>query len=176
MSAGYSKRSRPNDMAVPSSGFDHVSTLVCRVMGVGVGFDTGQINGMTDVHSVGERDCRLVTMHELFGLDAGGIDGYTRPKVLIVKGGYLPARTGSEEHEAMRDTRIGVVVDEPEEIIEVPVDALRPMPGLAGSGSSAPWAVALMPEEMILMMDIRKTISRRMPDVKWHDGKWNDGK
>lgn len=170
-------------MAAPSSGYAHVSTLVCRVMGVGVGFDTGQINGMTDAHRVSARDCRLVTMHELFGLDADDSQSYARPKVLFVKGGYLPARPGSAEHGAnaehgtMRDAqRIGVVVDEPEEIIEVPVDALRPMPGLAGAGSSAPWAVALMPEEMILMMDIRKSISRRMPDVKWHDGKWNDGK
>lgn len=156
-------------MAAPSSGYAHVSTLVCRVMGVGVGFDTGQINGMTDAHRVSEGDCRLVSMHELFGLDAGDSPSYARPKVLFVKGGYLPARSESVEHEAVQ--RIGVVVNEPEEIIEVPVDALRPMPGLAGAGSSAPWAVALMPEEMILMMDIRKTIARRMPDVKWNDGK-----
>lgn len=159
-------------MAAPSSGFAHVSTLVCRVMGVGVGLDTDQINGMTDAHRGGEGDCRLVTMHELFGLDdrGSGISGYARSRVLLLKHGYLPARHGSAEHGATGDAqRIGVVVNEPEEIIEVPVDALRPMPALAGGG--ALWAVAMMPQEMILMMDIRKALVRRIPDVKWDEGK-----
>lgn len=145
-------------MAAPVPGSAHVSTLVCRVRGVGVGLDTDQLNGMTDVQRGGEGNCRLVTMHELFGLDAGDSRSYARPKVLFVKGGYT------------RDAqRIGVVVDEPEEIIEVPVDALRPMPALAARG--ALWAVAMMPQEMILMMDVRKTIARRMPDAKWDDVK-----
>lgn len=145
-------------MAAPTSGFAHVSTLVCRVMGVGVGLDTDQLNGMTDMRRGGEGDCRLVTMHELFGLDAGDSRSYARPKVLFVKGGHT------------RDAqRIGVVVNEPEEIVEVPVDALRPMPALAGGG--ALWAVAMMPQEMILMMDVRKTIARRMPDVRWNEVK-----
>lgn len=154
-------------MAVPSSGFAHVSTLVCRVSGVGIGFDTDQLNGMTDAHRVSEQECRLVTMHELFGRDAGDSRSYARPKVLFVKGACLPTGNASDGREDVQ--RIGVVVDEPEEIIEVQVDALRPMPALARGG--ALWAVAMLPQEMILMMDVRKTIARRMPDVKWDDMK-----
>lgn len=161
------------------SRIEHVSALVFRVMGVGIGFDTDQINGMADARKVSEEDLKLVTMHELLGLDIRGlgIDDCARPKVVFVKEGYLPAPLEQEnpaENTGMREARrIGVVVNEPEEIIDIPVAAMRSMPRLVApyGDLNGLWAVALMPDEMIFMMDIRKIIGRKMGEVRWMDGK-----
>ena len=162
-----------------SARIEHVSALVFRVMGVGIGFDTDQINGMADAGKVSEEDFRLVTMYELLGLDmrGSGIDDGAHPKVVFVKGGHLPAplkkgnpvrNTGIRE-----ELRIGVVVNEPEEIVDIPVAAMRPMPQLVAPHGdlNGLWAVALMPDEMIFMMDVRKTIDKKIGEVRWMDGK-----
>ena len=162
-----------------SSRIEHVSALVFRVMGVGIGFDTDQINGMTDAGKVSEEDVKLVTMHELLGLDirSSGIDDCVRPKVIFVKGGYFPAPLEQEnpaENTGGREARrIGVVVNEPEEIIDIPVAAMRPMPQLVAPHGdlNGLWAVALMSDEMIFMLDIRKMIGRKMGEVRWMGGK-----
>ena len=162
-----------------SSRIEHVSALVFRVMGVGIGFDTDQINGMTDAGKVSEEDVKLVTMHELLGLDirSPGIDDCARPKVVFVKGGYLPApsKKGNPAGNAgiREERRIGVVVNEPEEIADIPVAAMRPMPQLVAPHGdlNGLWAVALMPDEMIFMMDVRKMIGRKMGEARWMDGK-----
>ena len=166
-------------MVEHSSRIEHVSALVFRVMGVGIGFDTEQISGMADAGKVREEDVKLVTMHELLGLDIRGpvIDDCARLKVVFVKGGYLPAplkkRNPAGNAGIREERRIGVVVNEPEEIVDIPVESMRPMPQLVAPHGdlNGLWAVALMPDEMIFMMDIRKTIGRKMGKVKWMDGK-----
>lgn len=158
-----------------SSRIEHVSTLVFRVKGVGVGFDTDQISGMTDARKVSEEDFKLVTMHELLGLDVRGfwIDDYTHPKAVFVKEGYwsppLEQQNSAGNSGIREQRRIAVVVNEPEEIVDIPVAMMRPMPRLiAPHGDlNGLWAVALMPDEMIFMVDVRKMIGKKMPDVSW---------
>lgn len=153
--------------------------LVFRVMGVGIGFDTDQISGMADAEKIGEGDVKLFTMHELLGLDVRGTGtgDCARPKVVFVKGGYLPApsKKGSPAGNtgAREERRIGVVVNEPEKIVDIPVESMRPMPQLVAPHGdlNGLWAIALMPDEMIFMMDIRKTIGQKMKKVKWMNGK-----
>lgn len=166
-------------MSERSSGIEHVSALVFRVMGVGIGFDTDQINGMTDAGKVSEEDVKLFTIQELLGLDIRSpeIDDCARPKVVFVKDGYLPAPLKKGSPAGNTETReercIGVVVNEPEEIIDIPVAALRPIPQLVAPHGdlNGLWAVALMPDEMIFMMDVRKTIGQKMKKVRWMSGK-----
>lgn len=162
-----------------SSRIEPVSALVFRVMGVGIGLDTEQINGMADAGKVSEKDFKLVTMHELLGLDIRGlgINDCARPKVVFVKGGYLPApleQGNSAENTGRREAqRIGVVVNEPEEIVDIPLAALRHLPQLAAPRGdlNGLWAVALMPDEMIFMMDVRKMIGKTIGEVRWMDEK-----
>ena len=167
-----------------SSRIEPVSALVFRVMGAGIGFDTDQIDGMADAGKVSEKDFKLVTMHELLGLDICGSDirGFgigdcARPKVIFVKDGYLPApleQGNLAENTGGREVRrIGVVVNEPEEIVDIPLAALRPMPQLVAPRGDLNgfWAVALMPDEMIFMMDVRKMIGKTIGEVRWMDEK-----
>ena len=162
-----------------SSRIEPVSALVFRVMGVGIGLDTEQINGMADAGKVSEKDFKLVTMQELLGLEArgSGMDAGARPKVIFVKGAYLPALLEQEnlaENSGLQEARrIGVVVNEPEEIVDIPLAALRPMPQLAAPRGDLNgfWAVALMPDEMIFMMDVRKMIGKTIGEVRWMDEK-----
>jgi len=171
-------------MAEHSSRIEPVSALVFRVMGVGIGLDTEQINGMADAGKVSEKDFKLVTMHELLGLDIRGsgirglgINDCARPKVVFLKGGYLPVpleQGNSAENTGMREAqRIGVVVNELEEIVDIPLAALRPLPQLAAPRGdlNGLWAVALMPDEMIFMMDVRKMIGKMIGEVRWMDEK-----
>lgn len=146
------------------SRIQHVSVLVFRVMGVRIGIDTDQLSGVTDVANVDEKKCKLLAMHELLGLER---DESPLVKVVFAKGGYL---SDSSEYIWMRRERhIGLLVGNPEDIIEVPLDDMRPLPQLIHSctNQNGFWAVGLMPDEMIFMADIRKMIGSKAGDVMW---------
>jgi len=144
-------------------------------MGVAIGLDTDQINGMSDARTLGAEDFELVTIAALLGLDSMKIDDGARTKVLFVKEGYsrtpLDQEKPAENTFARGERRIGLVVNEPEEIVDIPVSAMRPMPQLVAPHGdlNGLWAVALMPDEMIFMMDVRKMIGSKMPGVRWAD-------
>lgn len=156
---------------------DHVSVLVFRVMGAWIGLDTEQITGMTDTGRSSEDDFDLVPIHELLGLDARGLESAdgTRQKVIFVKGGYLPVQL--EQDDPAKNTgqheerRIGLVINEPEEIVDIPVKSMRPLPFLVAPHGdlNGLWAVAQSQDEMIFMLDVRKLIDTKFVGVRWLD-------
>jgi hypothetical protein len=152
---------------------EHVSALVFRVMGVAIGLDTDQLNGMSDARTLGEEGFELVAIETLLGLGNRGpkVEDGVRPKVLFVKGGYSRTPLDRENTRMQEERSIGLVVNEPEEIIDIPVSAMRPMPKLVAPHGDLNgfWAVALMQHEMIFMMDVRKMIGSKMPGVRWTD-------
>ncbi|MDP2829854.1 MAG: hypothetical protein Q8O37_14765 [Sulfuricellaceae bacterium] len=145
-------------------GVHYLSVLVFRVMGVRIGIDTDQIGGFVDVATVDKKKCKLVSMNELLGIEPP-----ERPhsKVIFAKGGYV-----SEPSDSVwmrREQRLGVVVSDPEEIVEIPLEVMSPLPQLihAYTGPNGLWAIALMSDEAVFLADIRKMIGNKAGDVMW---------
>lgn len=145
-------------------GVHYLSVLVFRVMGVRIGIDTDQISGLVDVANVDKKTCKLVSMNQLLGIEP---PGYSYSKVIFAKGGYVSEP--SDNVWMRREQRLGVMVSDPEEIVEIPVDVMSPLPQLihAYTVPNGLWAVALMPDEMIFVADIRKMIGNKAGDVMW---------
>jgi chemotaxis signal transduction protein len=114
--------------------------LTFRIMGTWIGVDTNQVEEILDQGKAAQRKIKVAALHEKINW---GINEVTlaAPRVLMVKGG---------------DSSIGILIDQPEDICDVKLDHLRPLPPLlAGSmAAGVVWGIALIHEEMVLLMDL----------------------
>ncbi|MBI5179668.1 MAG: hypothetical protein HZA04_10480 [Nitrospinae bacterium] len=128
-----------------------IRLLVFRMDGTAIGFDTDQMEGMTDFGRVDVHESCLVTINELFGM---GEESYncSTPKVVFVK--PLPG----DGQSGVSGKRIGIVVETPEDIVDVPVENIRPLPPVVRKHAHATgfWGAALLNNGMVFIADIYK--------------------
>ena len=121
---------------------DELTLLVFTVGGVRMAVDTAQVDGMAhpgDVEIQG-RDTR--GFHQIISFRDPVC--YKAPWVLQVKDEAIP---------------YGVMIDQPDEIVPVNLDALQPLPCLigAGGGSEAIWGAMVRADgTIILLVDLFK--------------------
>jgi chemotaxis signal transduction protein len=132
---------------------DEIRILIFSVADIGFGIDMDHIRRMYSPDQINHRDHDLYYFHEL--LSFGSIDiEYVSPMILLVND---PKRNA------------GIFIDRPEDInVPVPLSAVCPMPDLIHrSNPFHPiWAVALIRERMIQLVDFHKLFTRRPPEAK----------
>jgi hypothetical protein len=128
-----------------------LSLLTFTVMGIRMGVDTLQVDGMLTPDAARDLGLDFSPLHEVLPF-RGGVADYASPRVLVVKGETPPW---------------GILVEEPDDIAPFGLDSLRPLPPLVESRGpgGAVWGVAVRGEEMILLIDLAK-ISRPAGDCR----------
>lgn len=94
-----------------------IQLLTFTVMGVTIGIDAEQIAEVLDLENAEARGLTPCCFHELLSFGGWSIK-YRSPKVIMIKD---------------RSSASAVVIDMPEDIIVVSLDAIRPMPPLIAS-------------------------------------------
>lgn len=116
--------------------------LTFTMMGVRLGVDTAQIDGMATPEAAGELGVAFSPLHEELTF-RGGPFGYVSPRVLMIKGETPPR---------------GILVEAPDDITSFGLDSLRPLPPLleACGMPGAVWGIAVRDEEVIVLLDFYK--------------------
>jgi len=116
---------------------DELTLLVFTVGGVRMAVDTAQIDGMAHPEDVQIQGRETRGFHEIISFR--GPVCYKAPWVLQVKDEIMP---------------YGVMIDQPEEIFPVNLEALQPLPHLigAGGGSKAIWGAMVRADGTILLL------------------------
>lgn len=125
--------------------FKEIQLLVFNIMGVRLGIDIDQIY---EIYEILEQDPMkrerygASWFHEKIPFRINPII-YKSPKLLLVRD---------------EETTSGIIIDQPEDILSVTIDAIQPLPPLleALNRSSAIWGVTLKDEEIILLVDLYK--------------------
>lgn len=122
---------------------DEIQILVFTVMGVRMGVDTSQIEEMLEMDQAVSRGLSASPFHEELSFGPSSAT-YFAPKVITLKDQRRP---------------LSMVIDQPDEITNVPVASIQPIPALiaARSGASrAIWGAVVSREDVILLVDLFK--------------------
>ncbi len=116
---------------------DELTLLVFTVGGVRMAVDTAQVDGMAHPEDVDIQGRETRGFHQIISFR--GPVCYKTPWVLQVKDEATP---------------YGVIIDQPEEIVPVKIEALQPLPRLigAGGGSEAIWGAMVRTDGTILLL------------------------
>lgn len=133
-----------------------ISVLLFTVMGVRLGIDTDQIGhidetGWTDDDREREEDERgIFGIHEKLDFGRRGTAiSYEAPRVVM-----------SKELGGGRAT--GIVIDQTEDIVTIPIDSIRQMPDLIrGRAKQSPvWGVALLQDQPVMLVDLDRLVGK----------------
>jgi len=117
-----------------------IRVLIFEFKGIRMGVDVEQIAGMLDPRDKSVSELNVFPFHEkiLFRNDC---PAYVAPMILLVRG---------------EDGRHGVLIDQPQDIVSIKIDSIRSLPPLieASRESRAVWGVALIEEEVVLLVDL----------------------
>ena len=118
--------------------------LVFNIMGNRLGVDAEQIDQMLELDRIREQTDRVFRLHEIISFREKPVK-YRAPKVLVIKDTTVPT---------------GIVIDQPEAIIQVGINLIRSLPSLAMTAQRpAPiWGVTVKEGEIVLLMDLYKLI------------------
>jgi len=116
---------------------EELTLLVFTVGGVRMAVDTTQVDGMSHPDDVEIQVGETRGFHQIISFR--GPVCYKAPWVLKVKDEAMP---------------YGIMIDQPEEIVPVNLDALQPLPHLigAGGGSKAIWGAMVRADGTILLL------------------------
>ena len=122
---------------------DELQILAFTVMGVRMGIDTSQIAEMLEVGQAVSRGLSTCPIHEkiLFGTS---LPAYSVPKVITRKDQRRP---------------LAMVIDQPDEILNVTIDSIQPLPQLIAAGPVAVraiWGAVVRNDDVILLVDFFK--------------------
>lgn len=117
-----------------------IRVLVFQFEGIRMGIDVEQIAGMLDPRDRAVDELSVSSFHEKLSF-RNGPSAYVAPMVLLVKD---------------EEGRHGVLIDQPQDIISIKIDSIRPLPPLVEASRESPavWGVALMEEDMVLLVDL----------------------
>ena len=115
--------------------------LVFKIMDVRMGLDMEQVDEMIEPEQAKRINCQTFRLEDAIRFCGKKEKVYDSPKVVLIKD---PNET------------IGVLIDQPEDIVIVDLSLLRPFPPLlqAQKFSDAIWAVAFVREEPALLLDL----------------------
>lgn len=118
--------------------------MTFSMMSIRMGVDVGQVFQMLEPRQAAAQDLRVVSLHERLSFGERRVR-YESPRVLLLR---------NAGHD-------GVLIDQPEDITLVKVDCLRPLPPLleAHRENGIVWAVALIDEEIVLLVDLYKVVA-----------------
>ncbi len=124
-----------------------IQLLTFTVMGIKIGVDAEQIAEVLDVNSAAARGLAPCLFHELISFGDLPVE-YRFPKIIVIKD---------------RDSSRAVVIDRPDNISLVSVDAIRPMPSLIALCRTARafWGVVIQNGELIMLADCYKFPTQR---------------
>jgi len=125
-----------------------LKVLIFDIMGTVMGVDAEQAERMLDLREALERQISVYSFHEQVSFRADRII-YQEPRVLLIRDG-----------EGVN----GLLIDQPRDIVNVRTDSIRPLPDLLGASgeSRAIWGVALVKEEMVLLVDLHDLMACRI--------------
>jgi chemotaxis signal transduction protein len=123
--------------------YAEIEILTFDMLNVRLGIDVEQIAEICEPQEAVKRGLKILKLHETVDF-CGNEVRYMSPKVLILKD----------------KKKTGVVVNEPKDIITLNVDFIRPLPPLIDRYKSLihVWAVAVLDNKMIVLIDLKKTI------------------
>jgi len=139
-----------------AAGVEAIEALLFDFMGSRMGVDVDQIAGMLDPRDEAAGELDVLSLHEMLSF-RNERAAYVAPKVLLIRDD---------------DGRHGVLIEQPEDIVSVSLSSIRPLPAIleASMKSGAVWGVALIGEEMVLLVDLHEVIASRMPEATGRDG------
>lgn len=119
-----------------------IHLLVFSIMGIRMGVDMEQIYEMKDPGQVADGGFEIAYFHEMVPFYRETVS-YKSPKILLFRN---------------QEGRAGVIIDQPEDILPLSLDSIRPLPPLLETGcvSHVVWGAALQGEEIILLVDFLK--------------------
>jgi chemotaxis signal transduction protein len=117
-----------------------IDLLTFNIMGTRMGINMHQVHEMTDTKHAVSMGCNLVHLHQKITFQGADVT-YSSPKTLVIK----------------EDANLtGIVIDQPEDTIQVRANLIRPLPTLLQSCmlSKAIWGVALIEGSIVLLIDL----------------------
>jgi chemotaxis signal transduction protein len=121
---------------------ENISILVFKAAGVKIGLDTGQILEMMDMKTAAktakESGADMKKLNEVVPLGKRVVN-FIRPKAIRLKAAGMPL----------------IVIEEPESILDIDIEDIRPMPFVIERlGSKAVWGAAVTGGGIILLVDL----------------------
>ena len=118
--------------------------MTFTVMGIRMGVEVEQISHMLELPQARREDLRVIPLHQVLSFGDRNVV-YRSPRILLLRNG----ETG------------GVMIDQPEDIIAVKPDCLRPLPLLvqAHMKTDIVWGVALIEEEIVILIDLFQLVT-----------------
>lgn len=122
-----------------------IQFLTFNLMGTRIGMDMEQIDEMLQPEQAKSKELKVFRFHEKMPF-RGGTVVYKSPRVLLLK----------EEK-----VTTGIIIDQPEDIIPVPIDCIQPLPPLLETcNNSGPfWGVTINNKDIILLVDFYKLLA-----------------
>ncbi len=126
---------------------DGMDLLVFRLQGIRLGVDLEQIDEMLKPELAGGQGLEPVALHELIPFPKAPVV-YEDPQVLVIAGS---------------DPALALKIDQPENIVYLGLQAIRPLPLLVARcrTTEALWGVGLLEEEPLVLLDCLKLAAGR---------------
>ena len=123
-----------------------IHLLIFNIMGIRLGVDMEQVYQMKSPEQVDEEEFQAADFHyfhEMVPFHQESVYYHT-PRVLFLR---------------HAECLTGVLIDQPEDIVRVPIDSIQPLPPSLGKGrkSEAIWGVALRDGDIVLLVDFDRT-------------------
>ncbi len=124
---------------------NEIQVLTFCLLGVRMGVEASQLAGMIDPADAVGRELELLPILNGFPSIRKAETDFNPAKALLVK---------------MGDCTTGVLIDQPDDIISIPIDSVRPLPLLLRMSmeNGTIWGAALVDGEIILLLDIFKLV------------------
>ena len=121
---------------------NELKLLIFNIMGVLFGADMEQIDEMLEPEQAEERQCDIVPFHQRVPLGGSRVV-YEKPRILLIR-------------ETLN--RQALLIDRPENIVNLPVSDIRLFPPLieARKTAGAVWGVTFVDGEIVLLVDLFK--------------------
>ncbi len=115
--------------------------LLFSVTGIRFGVDTQQVSAILERQEAEDVALPCIAADAALSIEQGVV-AYHQPKVLLIR----------------HADRFGLLVDSPEEIVDVTIDALRPLPELWRTAriETPIWGVLLYRGDIVLLIDSHK--------------------
>ncbi|MGR3219892.1 MAG: hypothetical protein ACUZ8H_08770 [Candidatus Anammoxibacter sp.] len=119
---------------------EEIQILVFNIMGIKIGIDTEGIYEILDYEQAKSKEYRIFKFHEQIHFRQKHVV-YKSPKVIMIE---------NDKEEA-----IGLVIEQPDEIVPVEIESIQPLPPLIERGNRTMpiWGVTLKGDDIILLAD-----------------------
>ncbi len=118
---------------------DEIRLLIFKIMGVCFGADMEQIEEMVDFSQAQREDWDIRNFTEAISFRDIKVE-YKKPKVILIKDS---------------DQDVGIVIDQPDNIVNINIQSIRLLPPLLESHKTADaiWAAVFIDDDLALLVD-----------------------